>query len=115
MVTSTRSPKNELYNLEIEQFQEFLIKNKVKNPEKLIKFYTDMVKIITQKYPNLEQEFEQALQQTLLMTLSGVVIDNSIVVSPLSWFANKYNYDDLLEACNQISLQLFDIQEGIEF
>jgi hypothetical protein len=68
--------------------------------------------LIIINYPHLKEEFNQVLRETLSIALSGIVIDNSLAISPLSWFSNKYSSDDLLGICNELSSQLFNIQEG---
>jgi hypothetical protein len=128
MITSTKTQRKEVDNWGKDKLKELLITNQVKNQNEVIDFYENMINLVNQSYPNLKEEFNQALNNTLSMVLSGIVVDNSLVVSPLIWFANKYNYDDLSEICNQLSLQVFDIQidylssnsqnqsrEGIEF
>jgi hypothetical protein len=112
MFISEKSQEVEIEDWGKDKLEKLLIQNQVKDKNKVVNCYENMINIVNHNYPHLKEEFNQVLRETLSIALSGIVIDNSLVISPLSWFSNKYSSDDLLGICNELSSQLFDIQEG---
>lgn len=99
------------YQLYKQELEEILILNGISDKEKETNIFIKIINQVYETFPKLGENFNEALKKTLEMALSRIVIDNSVVVSPLMLFANKYSNDDLLEICNQLSLWLFDIQQ----
>lgn len=114
MVTQVNIPAQiqfEDYQLYKQELEEILILNGISDKEKETNIFIKIINQVYETFPKLAENFNEALKKTLEMALSRIVIDNSVVVSPLMLFANKYSNDDLLEICNQLSLWLFDIQQ----
>lgn len=108
IISAEIEPNNNWYQ---EQLKAILIKNGVKNSTKKMNLFSTKINQIYQTYSHLEEEFNRYLQQTFTLALSGIIMDNSVVICPLVWFANQHDEDDLLEICNQLSLDFFDIQQ----
>ncbi|GEM_PF-5401796 len=111
MVISAESKIGQYDNWYQEELKAILIKNGVKNLKQQIDLFEKKINQIYQNYPHLQEEFNRSLKQTFTLALSGIIMDNSVVICPLVWFANQHNYDELLEICNQLSLDFFDIQQ----
>lgn len=114
MVTEVKIPAEtqfENYQSYKQELEEILIENVILDKEKETTIFINIVNQVYDTFPKLAENFNEALKKTFEMVLSGIVIDNSVVVSPIMLFANKYSNDDLLQICNQLSLWLFDIQQ----
>lgn len=105
----TKSPERKESNWFKQELENFLIKTNVKSTDEVINFCEEELRKITNNYPNLKDEFSRAVLETFELASSGILIDNSMIVSPLGWFANKHDNEDILEVCNQLTSFLFDL------
>ena len=112
MVISTKSTEIDRYNWGQKELNKILNQYHLDNQDKIINFYRSTIAKFNQNHPQLTGEFNQAVRETLTIALSGLVIDNSVIVSPLAWFANKYDSEDIVEACNQLINQIFELQNS---
>ncbi|NET55283.1 MAG: hypothetical protein F6K47_03540 [Symploca sp. SIO2E6] len=112
MVISTKSTEIDRYNWGQEELNKILNQYDIDNQDKIINFYRLTIARFNQNNPKLTGEFNQAVRETLTIALSGLVIDSSMIVSPLAWFANKYDSEDIVESCNQLINQIFKLQSS---
>ena len=110
MVIRTKSAEIDRYNWGQEELNKILNQYNLDNQDEIINFYRLTIAKFNQNHPQLIGEFNQAVRETLTIALSGLVIDSSVAVSPLAWFANKYDSEDIVEACNQLISKIFELQ-----
>lgn len=108
----TKSPERKEFNWFKQELENFLIKINVKSTDEVINFCEEKLGKITNNYPNLKDEFSRAILETFELASSGIIIDNSMMVSPLGWFANKYDNEDINDICNQLTSFLFDLTDS---
>ena len=108
----TKLPERKESNWFKQELENCLIKTNIKSPDEVINFCEEKLGQITNNYPNLKDEFSRAVLETFELASSGILIDNSMIVSPLGWFANKHDNEDILEICNQLTSFLFDLTDS---
>jgi hypothetical protein len=93
----TKSPERKESNWFKQELENCLIKTNVKSTDEVINFCEEKLGQITNNYPNLKDEFSRAILEAFELASSGILIDNSMIVSPLGRFANKHDHEDILE------------------
>ncbi len=109
VISKQRKEKQRDFSLQSE-LDKITINSELKLTKQLVDLCEQHLSKINNTYPLLTDEFSEALLQTITLAFKGIVIDNSTIVSPLAWFANKYDDQDILKICNELTTNIFTIQ-----
>lgn len=110
MIISTERKEIKDFSLFKQKIDQIRVNNQVKLNSELINLCVDSISKMNNNYPLLKDEFSEALFKTIELIFNNILIDNSVIVSPLIWFANKYDNENILEICNHLTNSIFEFQ-----